>query len=44
MARIPTVGAALPAFTLPDTEGRQVASGDLLASGPLVVAMYRGVW
>ncbi len=44
MDRIPRVGSPLPAFSLPDTEGHPVASGELLARGPLVVTMYRGVW
>ena len=38
------VGDKAPAFTLNDAEGTAVASGDLLAKGPLVVSFYRGVW
>ncbi len=44
MDRIPKVGDKLPAFRLPDTEGNTVDSDTLLADGPLVVAIYRGVW
>jgi hypothetical protein len=44
MDRIPAPGDALPAFALPDTEGSEVRSGDLLAQGPLVVTFYRGEW
>ncbi len=42
--RIPAIGETLVPFELPDTEGRTVSSTDLLASGPLVVTFYRGVW
>ena len=41
---IPMVGSNLPAFELPDTEGQLVRSEDLLAKGPLVLTIYRGVW
>jgi peroxiredoxin len=34
----------MPAFVLPDTEGGLVASGELLAHGPLVVCFFRGGW
>lgn len=37
-------GDRAPAFSLPDTEGRTVSSKELLESGPLVLAFYRGVW
>jgi peroxiredoxin len=37
-------GDRAPAFTLPDAEGKAVSSAELLASGPLVVTFYRGVW
>lgn len=42
--RVPKVGDALPPFALPDTEGQTVSSFDLLAAGPLVVTVYRGIW
>ncbi len=38
------VGDKLPDFALPDTEGEIVRSQALLAKGPLVVSIYRGVW
>ncbi len=38
------VGDALPAFTLPNTDGANVSSADLLAKGLLVVTIYRGHW
>ena len=41
---IPAVGDTLPAFELPDTEGNTVRSADLLAQGPLVLTVYRGLW
>lgn len=37
-------GQPMPAFMLPDSEGRLVASDDLLARGPLVVSFFRGDW
>ncbi len=42
--RIPKVGDMLTPFELLDTEGESVRSEDLLAKGPLVVTVYRGVW
>ena len=43
-ARALKVGDVAPEFTLPDPDGNQVSSRALLASGPLVVSFYRGVW
>ena len=37
-------GDAMPAFLLPNAEGRLVASAGLLAQGPLVVTFFRGGW
>jgi len=37
-------GDRAPEFTLPDPEGKLVASQELLAKGPLVVTFYRGAW
>ena len=37
-------GDQLPAFVLPDTNGRLVRSDDLLARGPLIVSFNRGSW
>ena len=42
--RIPSVGNAFIPFELVDTKGNRVRSADLLARGPLVVSVYRGVW
>jgi len=38
------VGDAMPAFMLPNAEGRLVSSDELLARGPLVVNFFRGNW
>ena len=38
------VGDAAPPFRLPDQDGNKVDSADLLARGPLVVALFRGHW
>lgn len=38
------VGDTVPAFSLPDTDGRTVAAAELLSRGPLVVTLYRGHW
>lgn len=37
-------GDRAPEFTLPDPDGKLVASRELLAKGPLVVTFYRGAW
>jgi len=37
-------GDRAPEFALKDANGREVASRELLAKGPLVVTFYRGVW
>ena len=37
-------GDRLPDFTLPDVDGAQVSSAELLAGGPLVISFYRGAW
>jgi len=38
------VGDQAPAFELPDMDGRQVSSTELLHNGPLVLTFYRGFW
>jgi peroxiredoxin len=44
-SRILPVGAAAPAFSLPDAlTGKTVRSVDLLALGPLVLTFFRGRW
>lgn len=35
---------AAPPFSLPDLNGSQVRSSDLLEKGSMVVSFYRGVW
>jgi len=42
--RIVKVGAKMPAFKLANHDGRQVASDELLAGGPLVLSFFRGSW
>ena len=42
--RILPVGAAAPEFSINDSAGRAVRSGDLLALGPLVLDFFRGRW
>lgn len=37
-------GDPAPVFELPDENGDQVSSSDLIAAGPLVVTFHRGVW
>ena len=43
-SQAPEIGSVLPAFLLPDNEGRLISSADLLRSGPLVVSFNRGHW
>ena len=38
------VGDAMPSFRLPDHDGNEVDSADLLSRGPLVVTLFRGHW
>jgi peroxiredoxin len=38
------VGDTAPEFRLPDARGGEVALGDLLAAGPVVLVFYRGAW
>lgn len=44
MDRVVKVGDPMPAFRLPNQDGREVDSAKLLAKGPLVVTFYRGKW
>lgn len=37
-------GDRAPNFALTDTDGKTVRSADLLASGPIALSFYRGVW
>ena len=43
-SQAPEIGSVLPAFLLPDNEGKLISSADLLSSGPLVVSFNRGHW
>jgi peroxiredoxin len=43
-ARALKAGDRVPEFALKDANGREIASRELLAKGPLVVTFYRGVW
>jgi len=38
------VGAKFPSFQLPDANGKEVSSTELLAKGPLLVLFFRGSW
>jgi hypothetical protein len=38
------VGQKLPDFSLTDQHGAEIHSRDLLARGPLVLSVFRGVW
>lgn len=42
--RVLKPGAPAPEFSLPNTRGEIVSSSALLARGPLVLSVYRGVW
>ena len=43
-AGAPQVGERMPAFALPDSDGRWTRLADLLAEGPLVLSFQRGGW
>jgi hypothetical protein len=38
------VGETFPAFVLPDANGHQVSSQELLQRGPMLITLFRGVW
>ncbi len=38
------VGATLPDFSLINAQGVEIHSNDLLAQGPVVLTVFRGVW
>ena len=42
--RVIKPGAKAPAFVLDDQNGRSVALATLLASGPVVLSVFRGFW
>jgi hypothetical protein len=37
-------GQPAPDFTLPDWQGKQYDSREILANGPLILSFYRGSW
>jgi peroxiredoxin len=43
-ATAPKVGEPMPAFLLPDEQGRLVRLDDLLSEGPIAIAFHRGHW
>ncbi|HVH31692.1 MAG TPA: hypothetical protein VNA31_08545 [bacterium] len=42
--RVVRVGDRAPDFTLPDSAGKLVSLGELLARGPAVLSFFRGRW
>lgn len=38
------VGDKMPQFSLPDSAGKMIDSGELLQKGPLVLTFFRGAW
>ncbi|HUB16653.1 MAG TPA: hypothetical protein VMB34_32260 [Acetobacteraceae bacterium] len=42
--RVIKPGTRAPAFTLNDQNGTPVAVGDLLATGAVVISVFRGFW
>jgi len=44
MDHVIKVGDRLPPFTLKNAFGKEVRSEDLLATGPLVLTVFRGSW
>ena len=41
---IPKVGDAFPEFTLPDSQGVEHRSTDLVAKGQVILTFFRGSW
>jgi hypothetical protein len=44
LGRIVKVGETAPRFVLDNHDGRQIRSGELLASGPMILSFFRGSW
>ncbi len=44
LERVVKVGQPAPDFTLPDTDGKPVSLGPLVARGPVVLSFFRGRW
>jgi hypothetical protein len=38
------VGETLPAFSLKNQQGETVTSAGILAQGPMVLTVFRGIW
>ena len=44
LERVVRAGDPAPGFALPNVRGLPVSLGGLLAKGPVVLTLYRGVW
>ena len=44
LERMIKVGDRLPGFELPNHKSDVIKSADLLAKGPLILTVYRGLW
>lgn len=44
LGKVLKVGESAPDFSLPDVNGNLVALKTLLARGPVVISVYRGLW
>lgn len=44
MNRVMKVGDTAPMIVLPNAEGKEVSSTELLKKGPLVISFFRGIW
>ncbi|MFZ5784356.1 MAG: hypothetical protein ACOY4R_29525 [Pseudomonadota bacterium] len=42
--RVVPTGARAPSFELASHDGRQIASAELLAAGPMILSFFRGSW
>ena len=42
--RVIGAGAPFPAFALPNQRGEVIRSEEVLARGPLILTVYRGIW
>ncbi|MEZ4815562.1 MAG: peroxiredoxin-like family protein [Bdellovibrionota bacterium] len=38
------MGDKIPAFSLPDSNGKEISTTELLKKGPIVLTFYRGAW
>ena len=44
MGGVVKVGDRLPGFALPNAFNETIGSSELLAAGPVVLTVFRGVW